>query len=114
MEKKTAIVIGATGLIGRHLTELLLENPGYGIVKVFARRPVGVESPKLEEHLVDFDAIQNWKDRVTGDELFSTLGTTRKHGQLSASGNALRGRNRTECAQDETGTNRGGSRRALG
>lgn len=78
MNGKTAIVIGATGLIGRHLTEMLLENEGYGVVKVFVRRTLGMESPKLEEHLVDFDEIETWKGRLTGDELFSAMGTTRK------------------------------------
>ena len=78
MQGKTAIVIGATGLIGRHLTEMLLENEGYGVVKVFVRRSMGMESPKLEEHLVDFDEIETWKDRIKGDELFSAMGTTRK------------------------------------
>jgi uncharacterized protein YbjT (DUF2867 family) len=78
MIKKTAIVIGATGLVGSHLMRYLLEDDRYGLVKVFARRAVHLENAKLEKYIVDFERIESWRDEVTGDELFSALGTTRK------------------------------------
>lgn len=82
---KTAIVIGATGLIGKHLTKLLLDNPAYSNVKVFVRRSINISNPKLEEHIVNFDEIAKWKDKITGDELFSAMGTTiRKAGSKEA------------------------------
>ena len=73
---KTAIVIGATGLIGNLLVKKLLNDNRYQTVKVFLRRTSGINHPKLEEHLVDFDEIENWKATITGDELFSAMGTT--------------------------------------
>ena len=73
---KTAIVIGATGLIGKHLTKLLLANPAYSTVKVFVRRSLNISNPKLEEHIVNFDEIDKWKTKIIGDELFSAMGTT--------------------------------------
>jgi len=75
---KAAIVIGATGLIGKHLTKLLLENPAYSTVKVFVRRSLNVSEPKLEEHIVNFDEIDKWRNKISGDELFSAMGTTIK------------------------------------
>ncbi len=75
---KTAIVIGATGLIGNHLTKLLLDDERYQTVKVFARRSLGLNNPKLDEQIVDFDKLNDWKNKLTGDELFSCLGTTIK------------------------------------
>jgi len=75
---KTAIVIGATGLIGKHLTKLLLNNPAYSTVKVFNRRSLNISNLKLEEHIVDFDKITDWKNKITGDELYSAMGTTIK------------------------------------
>ena len=82
---KTAIVIGATGLIGKHLTNLLFDNPDYSTVKVFVRRSLNTSNPKLEEHLVNFDKIDNWKSIITGDDLFSAMGTTiRKAGSKEA------------------------------
>ncbi|RJP73593.1 MAG: NAD-dependent epimerase/dehydratase family protein [Ignavibacteriales bacterium] len=75
---KTAIVIGATGLIGNHLTKLLLDDERYQTVKVFVRRSLGLNNPKLDEQIVDFDKLNDWKNKLTGDELFSCLGTTIK------------------------------------
>ena len=75
---KTAIVIGATGLVGSEVVDLLLEDDRYSKVKVFHRRSTGIQHPKLEEHIIDFDNISEWKHLVTGDELYSALGTTIK------------------------------------
>ncbi|MEW6507738.1 MAG: NAD(P)H-binding protein [Bacteroidota bacterium] len=75
---KTAIVIGATGLIGGILVKKLLQDARYGKVKIFTRRKTGISDPKLQEHLVDFNLIEMWQDKITGDELFSALGTTIK------------------------------------
>jgi uncharacterized protein YbjT (DUF2867 family) len=75
---KTAIVIGATGLVGRELTRLLLQDKHYNRVKVFARRSTGLVGRTLEEHIVDFDKIDEWQDALRGDDLFLALGTTKK------------------------------------
>jgi uncharacterized protein YbjT (DUF2867 family) len=75
---KTAIVIGATGLVGSHLLKQLLEDERYQTVKVFHRRSTGIEHDKLEEHIINFDDIDSWKNRLTGDEFYSALGTTIK------------------------------------
>lgn len=75
---KTAIVLGATGLIGRHLVNKLLDDSRYGTVKTFSRRSAGINHPKLEENIVDFSLIEQWGDKVSGDELYTALGTTIK------------------------------------
>jgi uncharacterized protein YbjT (DUF2867 family) len=75
---KTAIVIGATGLVGSLVTQKLLEDNRYEKVKVFVRRSLHLKHPKLEEHLINFDKIEIWKEYITGDELYSALGTTIK------------------------------------
>lgn len=76
--KKTVILIGATGLVGSKILSQLLDNEDYESVKVFHRRSTGVSHPKLEEHVIDFDDTENWKEKLTGDVLFSALGTTLK------------------------------------
>lgn len=73
-----AILIGATGLIGKSLLQQLLADPEVTRVKVFHRRATGVEHDKLDEYIIDFDQPESWADKVTGDVLFSTLGTTIK------------------------------------
>lgn len=71
-----AIVLGATGLVGRQLTQLLLGNDYWNEVRIFVRRSSGFRHPKLKEHLIDFDDPESWRQLVQGDVLFSTLGTT--------------------------------------
>lgn len=73
---KTAIVIGATGLVGKELTQLLLRDSRFDKVKTLVRRSAGAAGEKLEEHIVDFDNPDTWKKLVTGDVLYSALGTT--------------------------------------
>ncbi len=75
---KTAIVLGSTGLVGNLITLKLLEDSRYNKVKVFVRRSLHLKHLKLEEHIVDFDKIELWKEYLTGDELYSALGTTIK------------------------------------
>lgn len=75
---KTAIVIGATGLVGSEVLELLLKDEHYQKVKVFHRRSTEISHPKLEENIIDFEKIEEWRDLIIGDELYSALGTTVK------------------------------------
>ncbi len=75
---RTAIVIGATGLVGSHLLQLLLADDRFGKVKVLVRRATGIVHPKLEERVVNFDKPTEWQHLVTGDVLYSAMGTTLK------------------------------------
>ncbi|MDR1056381.1 MAG: NAD(P)H-binding protein [Prevotellaceae bacterium] len=73
---KKAIVIGATGLVGSELIDLLLQDDNFGEIAAFVRRPILIEHPKLKQHIIDFAQSGNWQSLVTGDVLFSALGTT--------------------------------------
>lgn len=76
MNKKKAIVIGATGMVGMQLIKLLLQTESYSEIVSFVRRPSGVNHPKLNEQIVDFDKPESWSALIVGDVLFSTMGTT--------------------------------------
>lgn len=75
---KTALVIGATGLVGSHLLRQLLADDRFEKVKIFTRRSTGIQNPKLEEYIIDFDQPEQWQHLLTGNVLFSALGTTLK------------------------------------
>ena len=57
MDSHRALLLGATGLVGRELLRLLLEEPFYDRIVVLARRSTGVVHPKLEEHLLDLERM---------------------------------------------------------
>ena len=78
MSAMKALVIGATGAVGRDLVEQLLKDDAFGSVVAFARRPLAVENPKLTVHVIDFDRPEQWQNLLQGDVLFSCLGTTIK------------------------------------
>jgi uncharacterized protein YbjT (DUF2867 family) len=75
--KKTAIILGATGLTGGILLDLLLKDDRYGKIKVFSRSSVGISNPKLEEHLIDLFELEKHKDIFKADEVFCCIGTTK-------------------------------------
>ena len=78
MEKRTAILLGSTGLVGHQLLEALIKEEEYGKILVFNRKSIGPRSPKMEEILTDFSNLQQLESRISGDDLFCCLGTTIK------------------------------------
>jgi len=75
---RTALLLGATGLVGGHCLELLLNDSAYGKVVALVRRPVSHEHAKLEQHVIDFDHLSDFASLMRADDLFSCLGTTIK------------------------------------
>lgn len=73
-----ALIIGATGATGKDLLEVLLNDTEIQRVDVFVRRKLNLEHKKLYTHIIDFDQPGEWEAHVTGDVLFSCLGTTLK------------------------------------
>ncbi len=80
---KTALVIGATGLVSSHLLQQLLEDPRYGSVTALLRRPSPLLHPRLRQIVFDFEHPDSTV--IRGDDLFCALGTTlRKAGSKAA------------------------------
>lgn len=78
MKKRTANIIGATGLVGTQLVQLILEDDRFEQLNIYTRHSTGFNHPKIKEQLVDFEQIDQWKSQIKGDILFSSLGTTLK------------------------------------
>ncbi|MFD2573938.1 oxidoreductase [Spirosoma soli] len=73
---KTALVIGATGLIGDLLTHRLVDSPIYEKVKVLVRKSLSWQHPRLQEVQFDFDHPNGLLTQA--DDVFCCLGTTMK------------------------------------
>lgn len=73
-----ALLIGATGSTGKFLLNELIQDDDYTSVTIFVRRSTGRSHPKLTEHVIDFSNIEQYQQLITGDVLFSCLGTTLK------------------------------------
>jgi uncharacterized protein YbjT (DUF2867 family) len=76
---RTALLAGATGLVGGHLLRRLLADPRYERVIAVSRKELGGH-PKLRALITDFDAIEA---AIAGlgamvDDAFCALGTTIK------------------------------------
>lgn len=86
MEKRTALIAGATGLIGQFLLRQLLLSDAWQEVRVVTRKPVtlgpDVDATKLKQQQIDFDEIealaQTHPALFAVDALFCCLGTTLK------------------------------------
>lgn len=72
---RTALIAGATGLVGRHLLQRLLDDPDYGNVIALTRRALDVPHPKLAEGIVDFEHLDDLALPHV-DDVFCCLGTT--------------------------------------
>lgn len=74
----TAIVIGGTGATGRELVKQLVADSRFEKVTVLVRKPFFEQSPKLDEIVIEFEKLDDYKDHIRGDVAFSCLGTTLK------------------------------------
>lgn len=76
MEKLNALVIGATGATGQELVSQLLEDESFNSVSIFVRNDPNITHSKLKTYIIDFSKIEDYKNSIKGDVLFSCLGTT--------------------------------------
>ena len=75
---KTALIFGSSGLIGNELFKTILLNNSYDKIKVFVRSIPVVNNPKVEIIKTDFFNLEQYKDKIIGDDCFFCIGTTKK------------------------------------
>jgi len=78
MKRLNALVIGATGATGRELVNKLLIDDDFQQVTIFVRTAPNIKHEKLKIYEIDFKYLEKYKDKIKGDILFSSLGTTKK------------------------------------
>jgi uncharacterized protein YbjT (DUF2867 family) len=78
MSKKTAVIVGATGSIGRELVPLLASSPYYEKLVILHHRPTQfAKLPKVEERIVDFAKLASVPSAGAAT-VFCCIGTTQK------------------------------------
>lgn len=75
---KTALLAGATGLIGSQLLPLLLASERYSQVIVVGRRALPVQHPKLKQVVTELDKLPDVRQQLIADDVYCCLGTTRR------------------------------------
>jgi len=75
---RTALVAGATGLVGSHVLELLLADPQWSHVVTVGRRKTSNHNAKLEQRVLNLSELDSVTDLPHVDDVFWCLGTTIK------------------------------------
>ena len=75
----TATLVGATGLIGSYLLEVLLNDPWFDTVRILIRRPMDITHAKLEKKIVDFNDSDSVLVALSNSGIvFCAIGSTMK------------------------------------
>lgn len=87
--RNTALVLGATGLVGKALVTQLLVDSRYGKVTCLVRKPLkhsDYPDPRgiLEPIVINFDALQDYQGYFNADHIYVCLGTTIKQAKSKA------------------------------
>lgn len=76
-DKKRAIVMGASGLVGSKLVEELVMHKAYESILSIGRSAPAYESDKIHHTPMDFEQMDIEDKRINGHDLYIAFGTTR-------------------------------------
>jgi uncharacterized protein YbjT (DUF2867 family) len=76
---KKAIIAGASGLIGSHLLQIILNENGYDEFLILVRKEWPIQHIKLKQLVIDYTRLKDYTGLIKGDAIFCCLGTTRKN-----------------------------------
>ncbi len=74
--KKTAIILGATGLTGNILLQKLIEDDRYYSIKLFSRSKIEGLPKKVTQFIGDLLKLEEFKEDFRADDVFCCIGTT--------------------------------------
>ena len=63
---KTALLFGASGLVGSHVLNQLISNNSYSKIKLFVRTTINISDPKIEIIQTDFKNLENHREDIKG------------------------------------------------
>ena len=76
--RKTAIILGASGLTGSILLEKLINDDSYESIKLFSRKKIEGLPKKVQQFIGDILELENFKEDFKANEVFCCIGTTAK------------------------------------
>ena len=76
---KTALLFGASGLVGSHLLNQLIKDTNYSKIKLFVRSVPEISDSKVQIIKTDFNNLQNHKEDFKGDDCLFCIGTTKQN-----------------------------------
>lgn len=76
--ERKALILGATGLIGRELVKLVSQSDYYQNIYVLVRREAGLRDDKIEEIIANFDVLEESLKSIQAEDVYNCLGTTMK------------------------------------
>jgi uncharacterized protein YbjT (DUF2867 family) len=71
------ILVGASGLIGKHLLSNLISSDDISEITLLVRNKIGISNPKVVELVINFDEINQYSSIITGDIIYCCIGTTK-------------------------------------
>jgi len=76
---KTALIVGATGLVGKALIRLLLTKDFYKKIIVLSRRELEIKDNRIEMVILeDFDKMEEIASKLNANDVYCAIGTTLK------------------------------------
>lgn len=76
--KKTAIILGATGLTGNIVLQKLINDERYSNIKLFSRTKIEGLPAKVSQFIGNILNLEQFKADFTADEVYCCIGTTSK------------------------------------
>ena len=76
--KKTAIILGASGLTGGFVLQKLIEDERYNTIKLFSRSKIEGLPDKVQQFIGDLLELNQFKTDFTADDVYCCIGTTAK------------------------------------
>ena len=79
MNERTAVILGASGLTGSYLVQEMLKDNYFDIVRLLVRELLPLQHQKLQQVIIDFDNLDDFKQKFgDGETIFCCVGTTIK------------------------------------
>ena len=83
---RTALILGATGLVGNECVHQFAKSPGFSrIVTLTRRSPRDATHANVENHVIDFERLEEAKEHFGASHIVCALGTTIKKAGSQAS-----------------------------